>query len=79
MPNKRNAHFFNLWAGKRNRARFRAEIAADLTAVFDLAAAGILRALVAARIPLAEAAGAMELAESETETGTVTGKVVLIP
>lgn len=75
LPNKRNAHFFNIWAGKRNRARFRAEIAADLTAVFDLAAAGILRAQVAARIPLAEAARAMELAES----GTVTGKVVLVP
>ncbi|WP_433731688.1 medium chain dehydrogenase/reductase family protein [Nocardia sp. CA-129566] len=75
LPNKRNAHFFNIWAGKRNRARFRTEIAADLTAVFDLAAAGILRAQVAARIPLAEAARAMELAES----GTVTGKVVLVP
>ncbi|MET8870947.1 medium chain dehydrogenase/reductase family protein [Nocardia sp. NPDC004604] len=75
LPNKRNAHFFNIWAGKRNRARFRTEIAADLSAVFDLAAAGILRAQVAARIPLSEAARAMELAES----GTVTGKVVLVP
>ncbi|MFX0575887.1 medium chain dehydrogenase/reductase family protein [Nocardia nepalensis] len=75
LPNKRNAHFFNVWAGKRNRARFRAEIAAALTAVFDLAAAGTLHAQVAARIPLAEAARAMELAES----GTVTGKVVLVP
>ncbi|MFE9327474.1 medium chain dehydrogenase/reductase family protein [Nocardia sp. NPDC052278] len=75
LPNKRNAHFFNIWAGLRNRTRFRAEIAADLGAVFELAAAGSLRAQVAARIPLTEAARAMELAES----GTVTGKVVLVP
>ncbi|WP_330250251.1 medium chain dehydrogenase/reductase family protein [Nocardia sp. NBC_00565] len=75
LPNKRNAQFFNIWAGRRNRTRFRAAISADLTAVFDLAAAGALRAQVAARIPLTEAARAMELAES----GTVTGKVVLVP
>ncbi|MFI6775207.1 medium chain dehydrogenase/reductase family protein [Nocardia sp. NPDC050412] len=74
LPNKRNAHFFNIWAGKRDRTRFRNAIAADLGAVFELAAAGSLRAQVAARIPLAEAARAMELAES----GTVTGKVVLV-
>ncbi|WP_433524934.1 medium chain dehydrogenase/reductase family protein [Nocardia pseudovaccinii] len=75
LPNKRNAHFFNIWSGQRNRTRFRAAIAADLGAVFELAAAGSLRAQVAARIPLTEAARAMELAES----GTVTGKVVLVP
>ncbi|MFG1790508.1 medium chain dehydrogenase/reductase family protein [Nocardia sp. NPDC049149] len=75
LPNKRSAHFFNIWAGKRNATRFRNRITEDLGAVFDLAAAGTLRAQVAARIPLTEAARAMELAES----GTVTGKVVLVP
>ena len=75
VPNKRNAHFYNLWAGKRNISRFRKQIAGDLGTVFGLAATGALRAQVAARIPLAEAARAMELAES----GTVTGKVVLVP
>lgn len=75
LPNRRRAHFYNVWGGKRNLARFRARLAEDLTAVFDLAAAGKLEAQVAARIPLTEAAKALALAES----GTVTGKVVLVP
>src|SRR6185312_11507727 len=75
LPNKRNAHFYNLWAGKRNIGRFRRQIAEDLGAVFGLAATGVVRAQVAARIPLTEAGRAMELAES----GTVAGKVVLVP
>ncbi|MEV6276776.1 medium chain dehydrogenase/reductase family protein [Nocardia sp. NPDC051832] len=75
LPNKRNAHFYNLWAGKRNLTRFRNRITEDLGAVFDLAAAGTLHAQVAARIPLTQAARALELAES----GTVTGKVVIVP
>ena len=75
LPNKRNAHFYNLWAGKRNITRFRRQIAEDLGTVFGLAADGTLRAQVAARIPLTEATRAMELAES----GTVMGKVVLVP
>ncbi|MFI2283026.1 medium chain dehydrogenase/reductase family protein [Nocardia beijingensis] len=74
LPNRRNAHFFNLWAGKRNLARFRDRITEDLTAVFDLAARGALHAQIAARVPLTEAARAMQLAES----GTVVGKVVLV-
>ncbi|GAB3144496.1 medium chain dehydrogenase/reductase family protein [Amycolatopsis stemonae] len=75
LPNRRHAHFFNVWGGKRNLTRFRAKLAEDLTAVFDLAVAGTLQAQVAARIPLTEAAKALTLAES----GTVTGKVVLVP
>ncbi|MGW4525274.1 medium chain dehydrogenase/reductase family protein [Amycolatopsis sp. NPDC004378] len=75
LPNRRHAHFFNVWGGKRNLDRFRAKLAEDLTAVFDLAVAGTLQAQVAARIPLTEAAKALTLAES----GTVTGKVVLVP
>ncbi|WP_086843352.1 medium chain dehydrogenase/reductase family protein [Amycolatopsis kentuckyensis] len=74
-PNRRRAHFYNVWGGKRNLARFRARLAEDLTAVFELAAQGRLQAQVAARIPLTEAAKALALAES----GTVTGKVVLVP
>ncbi|GAB2641194.1 medium chain dehydrogenase/reductase family protein [Nocardia goodfellowii] len=74
LPNKRNAHFYNLWAGKRDLPRFRERITEDLGAVFDLAAQGTLRAQVAARIPLTEAARAMELAESST----VVGKVVIV-
>ncbi|MDS0139533.1 MULTISPECIES: medium chain dehydrogenase/reductase family protein [unclassified Amycolatopsis] len=75
LPNRRRAHFYNVWGGKRNLARFRARLAEDLTAVFDLAVRGKLQAQVAARIPLTEAAKALALAES----GTVTGKVVLVP
>ncbi|MFI8977008.1 medium chain dehydrogenase/reductase family protein [Nocardia asteroides] len=74
LPNRRRAHFFNLWAGKRRAARFRDRIRADLGQVFALAARGELRAQVAARIPLTEAARAVELAESST----VVGKVVLV-
>lgn len=75
LPNRRNAHFYNIWSGQRNQVRFRNRLTEDLGAVFELAAAGALRAQVAARIPLTEAARAMELAES----GAVTGKVVLVP
>ncbi|KDN22361.1 medium chain dehydrogenase/reductase family protein [Amycolatopsis rifamycinica] len=75
LPNRRRAHFYNVWGGKRNLPRFRARLAEDLTAVFDLAVAGKLQAQVAARIPLTDAGKALALAES----GTVTGKVVLVP
>ncbi|WP_372664760.1 medium chain dehydrogenase/reductase family protein [Amycolatopsis kentuckyensis] len=75
LPNRRHAHFYNVWGGKRNLTRFRARLADDLTAVFALAAKGDLKAQVAARIPLTDAAKALTLAES----GTVTGKVVLVP
>ncbi|MEV6628203.1 medium chain dehydrogenase/reductase family protein [Amycolatopsis sp. NPDC051106] len=75
LPNRRRTHFYNVWGGKRNLTRFRARLAEDQTAVFDLAVQGRLKAQVAARIPLTEAAKALTLAES----GTVTGKVVLIP
>ncbi|VVJ18795.1 Quinone oxidoreductase (EC [Amycolatopsis camponoti] len=75
LPNRRRTHFYNVWGGKRNLTRFRARLAEDLTAVFALAAKGQLRAQVAARIPLEDAAKALSLAES----GTVTGKVVLVP
>ncbi|MGW5744050.1 medium chain dehydrogenase/reductase family protein [Amycolatopsis sp. NPDC003861] len=75
LPNRRRAHFYNVWGGKRNLPRFRARLVEDLTAVFDLAVQGKLQAQVAARIPLTEAAKALALAES----GTVTGKVVLVP
>ncbi|MFF7943503.1 medium chain dehydrogenase/reductase family protein [Nocardia gamkensis] len=71
LPNRRNAHFFNLWAGKRNLPRFRSRVAEDLGKVFELAARGALRAQVAARIPLTEAARAVELAESSTTVGKV--------
>ncbi|WP_432843115.1 medium chain dehydrogenase/reductase family protein [Dactylosporangium sp. CA-092794] len=74
LPNGRGAHFYNLWAGRRDRARFQARLRSDLTSVFALLADGSLTAQVAARIPLERAAEALRLAES----GTVAGKVVLV-
>ncbi|MEV6068766.1 medium chain dehydrogenase/reductase family protein [Nocardia sp. NPDC052001] len=75
LPNKRSAHFYNIWAGQRRASTFRRKLATDLSAVFALAAKGDLRPQIAARFPLTQAAQALTLAESRT----VTGKVVLLP
>jgi NADPH:quinone reductase-like Zn-dependent oxidoreductase len=74
LPNGHRATFFNVWAGKRDRTKFRARLARDLGSVFALLADGSLSPEVAARVPLERAADAMRLAES----GTITGKVVLV-
>lgn len=76
LPNGRSAYFFNVWAGRAYaKDRFRARLRSDLTQVFDALQRGEITARVAAEIPLARAAEAMRLAES----GTVAGKVVLVP
>ncbi|MGM1062350.1 medium chain dehydrogenase/reductase family protein [Saccharothrix sp. Mg75] len=75
LPNGRTATFFNVWAGKRDAAGFRAKVARDLGAVLALVADGSLAPLIAARVPLERIADAVRLAES----GTVTGKVVVVP
>ena len=75
LPNGHRATFFNFWAGRRNAARFRAALRADLTEVLRLAARGEITPQVAARLPLSEVATALRLAGS----GTVAGKVVLEP
>jgi NADPH:quinone reductase-like Zn-dependent oxidoreductase len=76
LPNRRHALFFNLWAGKKLHAdRFRAAMRADLAAVFAALGRGDISAPIAARLPLAQAAEALRLAES----GTVAGKIVLTP
>ncbi|MFJ1753844.1 medium chain dehydrogenase/reductase family protein [Kitasatospora sp. NPDC088134] len=76
LPNGRRARFYNIWAGRAlGRDRFRARLRADLTAVLDAVRRGEITAPLAARLPLTDAAEALRLAES----GTVTGKVVLIP
>jgi len=75
LPNGHKATFFNFWAGRRNAARFRAALRDDLTQVFALLARGEITPQIAARVPLTEAARAVRLAES----GTVAGKVVLLP
>ncbi len=76
LPNGWHAYFFNVWAGRSiSRARFRARLRADLGAVLAELAAGRITAQVAAELPLDRAAEAMRLAES----GTIAGKVILIP
>ncbi|MEU1086101.1 medium chain dehydrogenase/reductase family protein [Streptomyces sp. NPDC005892] len=76
LPNCRSAYFYNVWAGRAYaKDRFRARLRADLTQVFAALDRGDLTARIAAEIPLARAAEAMRLAES----GTVAGKVVLVP
>ncbi|MFI6493189.1 medium chain dehydrogenase/reductase family protein [Streptomyces sp. NPDC050564] len=75
LPNGRRTHFYNIWAGKRRPAVFHDRLRTDLGRVFALLADGSITAQVAARIPLSQAAEAMRLAES----GTVTGKVILVP
>ncbi|MFI8363554.1 medium chain dehydrogenase/reductase family protein [Streptomyces sp. NPDC085612] len=76
LPNSRSAYFYNVWAGRAYaKARFRARLRADLTEVFTALQRGEITARVAAELPLVRAAEAMRLAES----GTVAGKVVLVP
>ncbi|PAK26277.1 NADPH:quinone reductase [Streptomyces sp. alain-838] len=75
LPNGKGAHFYNIWAGRRRLDTFRARLHADLAQVFALLADGALVPQVAARVPLAEVGEAIRLAES----GTVVGKVVLVP
>jgi len=72
----RRAKFFNVWDGMdTDIGAFRACLRADLTAVLSLLAAREIKALVARRFPLEQAAAALRLAES----GTITGKIVLMP
>ncbi|GAA3005095.1 medium chain dehydrogenase/reductase family protein [Streptomyces fulvorobeus] len=75
LPNGKSAHFYNIWAGRRRLTPFRLKLSADLTQVLALLAEGRLTAQVAARIPLSRVGEAVRLAES----GTVVGKVVLVP
>ena len=74
LPNGRRAEFFNLWAGRRRRERFRRELRADLEHVFALMAEGRIHAQVAARFPLTDAADALRFAEA----GGFTGKVAIV-
>ncbi|MEV7938997.1 medium chain dehydrogenase/reductase family protein [Kitasatospora sp. NPDC088264] len=76
LPNGRRAHFYNIWAGRAlGRDRFRARLRSDLAQVFAAVARGDVTARIPARLPLARAAEALRLAES----GTVSGKIVLVP
>ncbi|MFD9321203.1 medium chain dehydrogenase/reductase family protein [Streptomyces sp. NPDC060053] len=76
LPNRRRAYFFNVWAGRAlAENRFRARLRTDLTELFAALQRGDVTPRIAARLPLADIAEALRLAES----GTVAGKVVLHP
>ncbi len=76
LPNGRSATFYDLWSGHRYRpTRFRRRLEEDLGHVFELLRDGTITANIAARFPLAQAAAALELAESRT----LNGKVILLP
>jgi NADPH:quinone reductase-like Zn-dependent oxidoreductase len=76
LPNGRTTTFFNIWAGrKRNPAKHRAQLAADLQAVFAQLAAGVITARIARVFPLSDISEAVRYAES----GTAAGKVVVVP
>ncbi|WP_066369573.1 medium chain dehydrogenase/reductase family protein [Herbidospora mongoliensis] len=76
LPNGHRATFYDVWSGHRMRpARFREHLEEDLGQVFALLADGTLKATIAARFPLDEAAAALTLAESRT----VNGKIILLP
>ncbi len=76
LPNGRRAFFYNVWAGRKYTPnRFRARLRADLGQVFAAVADGRLTPRIAAELPLTRVVEAMRLAES----GTITGKVVLLP
>ncbi|MGV9263437.1 medium chain dehydrogenase/reductase family protein [Kitasatospora sp. NPDC003701] len=76
LPNGRHAYFFNVWAGRAlARDRFRSRLRGDLTQVFTALREGRITAHIAVELPLERAAEAMRLAES----GTVAGKIVLVP
>ncbi|MGG7509963.1 medium chain dehydrogenase/reductase family protein [Plantibacter sp. YIM 135249] len=74
-PNGKRAHFYNFWAGRRRPASFRAAKGRAFDRIVALLGSGHLVPQIAARFRIAEATEAMRLAES----GTVTGKVVLLP
>lgn len=75
LPNGKKAHFYNFWAGRRRATRFRARKREAFTEVVALLSNGELTPQIAARFPLTEAGVALAFAES----GTVTGKVILVP
>ncbi|AEY86611.1 Shy5-dehydrogenase [Streptomyces hygroscopicus subsp. jinggangensis 5008] len=76
LPNRRRAYFFNVWAGRAlTPSRFRARLRNDLTEVFTALHRGDITPAIAAQLRLDRVAEALRLAES----GTVSGKVVLVP
>jgi NADPH:quinone reductase-like Zn-dependent oxidoreductase len=75
LPNGRRATFFNLWAGARNRDRYREQLRRDLGEVLALLQQNAIDAQIARRFPLRDAGQALRYAEQ----GSIVGKVILEP
>lgn len=75
LPNRRSAHFFDLWAGKKHTEAFHQALHHDLAELFALLADGTLTATIDSTYPLTDAGAALRRAE----TGGITGKIILIP
>jgi NADPH:quinone reductase-like Zn-dependent oxidoreductase len=71
LPNGRSTAFYSIAPLRAKRADWFNE---DLTALFDLLAQGVIEPVIAARMPLTEAA----LAHERVEQGAVAGKIVLM-
>jgi hypothetical protein len=63
LPNRRGAHFFDLWSGRRRADAFRRALREDLGELFGLLADGTLTAPIDSTYPLGEAAAALRRAE----------------
>lgn len=75
LPNRRGAHFFDLWAGKKHADTFHAALHHDLAELFTHLADGTLTPVVDSTYRLTDAGPALRRAE----TGSVNGKIILIP
>ncbi|MDT8913484.1 zinc-binding dehydrogenase [Amycolatopsis sp. PS_44_ISF1] len=75
LPNRRRAHFFDLWAGRKNTEAFHHDLHRDLTELFGLLAAGTLTSPIDSTYSLADAGIALRRAEN----GGIAGKIILAP
>jgi NADPH:quinone reductase-like Zn-dependent oxidoreductase len=75
LPNRRGAHFFDLWSGKRHVEAFHQALHDDLGELFSLLLDGTLTAPIDSTYPLRDAAAALRRAEE----GGLAGKIVIIP
>lgn len=73
LPNRRRAHFFDLWAGRKNTEAFHHDLHRDLTELFGLLAAGTLTSPIDSTYSLADAGIALRRAEN----GGIAGKIIL--
>lgn len=75
LPNRRGAHFFDLWSGKRHLEAYRQAQHDDLAELFAMLLDGTITAPIDSTYALRDAAAALRHAEG----GGIAGKVVIVP